>query len=189
MQTSMVELSELPEAEFRRCMRFGCLSLCLCGCADRPPMRSANFEFSALPLGIRLCETSDGVVVHSLQPGSVAFKMGVPVRARLLSISGVSVQGKGESEVTAAIGLASCPFTLCFEKGRHSLPPPPPPAGATAMGAPPCAQEQHSAALSSHRALQPEDQTHSEEQTIGMPLRDEDCSGPCDLKKCMCKAF
>ena len=102
-----------------------------------------DYVFGPGPLGLALQETSSGLRILSVQPGSAASQNGVPVGAAVLTVGGLDVRNKTKAEVTKLLVELPRPITVRMEAvaparhhrqtGRRPRRPPPPPRQTAAL--------------------------------------------------------
>ena len=84
---------------------------------------AAMYVFDAGPLGFALQETSSGIRILSVQPGSAAFQKGVQTGAAMLTVGGLDVRHKTKAEVTKLLKELPRPLTIQMEAIATVQPP------------------------------------------------------------------
>ena len=84
-----------------------------------------DYVFGPGPLGLALQETSSGLRILSVQPGSAANQKGVPVGAAVLTVGGQDVRNKTKAEVTKLLVELPRPITVRMEAMAPGPPSPP----------------------------------------------------------------
>ena len=76
---------------------------------------AAIYVFDPGPLGFALQETSSGIRILSVQPGSAAFQKGVQTGAAMLTVGRLDVRHKTKAEVTKLLKELPRPLTIQME--------------------------------------------------------------------------